>query len=121
MLEQDVSSGGKHFMDMMLQKRRNPQAKHAIVCLNCAVVAVAPKERIRKENQMIVKRRQRAGKLPRRYMHLKILKKELKVRNGFFAFSFPFIYCFYDLTFYFLITFIHDFTLWLRRFFLCRN
>lgn len=111
MLEQDVSSGGKHFMDMMLQKRRNPQAKHAIVCLNCAVVAVAPKERIRKENQMIVKRRQRAGKLPRRYTHLKILKKELKVRDGFFAFSFPFIYCFYDLTFYFLITFIHDFTL----------
>lgn len=70
-------------MDMMLQKRRNPQAKHVIVCQNGAAVAVVLKERIRKENQRIAKRRRRAGKLPHRYMHLKILKKELKVRNGY--------------------------------------
>ena len=70
-------------MAMMLLSRRRPRARHAIVCLN-GVAAVFNRERkVRKGNRRRVRRRQRAGKLQLKYTHLKILRKELKVSNGF--------------------------------------
>lgn len=84
MLEQGVSSEGMLFMDMMHLPKRSLPAGPATVGQNGAACVVGL-EKIRKESQRKRKRKrkrrnQSIGKLQSRYMHLKILKRELKVR-----------------------------------------
>lgn len=87
MSEQVVYSGGKRSMDMMLLSRRNPRGRVATVCLNGVAVVVGLVERRTREEgkQRRKRRRQRAGRLQLKYMHLKILRKELKVRMEFYC------------------------------------
>ena len=83
MLELVASLGDKHSMAMMLPSRRNPQARHAIVCLNGVAAVLDPERKIRKGNQRTTRRRQRVGRCQHKYMHSKILRKELKVSRRF--------------------------------------
>lgn len=50
MSELGVSSGGRHFMDMMPPSRRNPLGRHVIVGPNGAASAVDLERRTRKKH-----------------------------------------------------------------------
>ncbi len=80
MSELDVFSEGKHFMDLMHLPRRRPSAKPVTAGQNGAACVVAL-ERTKMGRQRRRKRRNLStGKHQNRYMHLKILKRERKVR-----------------------------------------
>lgn len=70
MLELVVSSGGRHSMDMMPQSIRSPLQRHVTVCLNGAAVVANQGRKIKKENQMIKRRKIRTHQS--RYMLWKI-------------------------------------------------
>lgn len=75
-------------MDMMLLSRRNPRGRVATVCRNgVAVVVDLLERRTGKRKQRRKRRRQRAGRLRLKYMHSKILRKELKVGDEFLVFT----------------------------------
>lgn len=81
MLVRGVFSEGMHFMDMMLLPRRSDLARPATACQNCALaVAVSDRKRTRKGKQR-KRRSQSTGRHQVKYMLLKPLKKELKVRS----------------------------------------
>lgn len=81
-MELDVYSEGKHFMDLMLLRRRSGPVKLAIVGRNyVAPAAVLGVKRTVKEKQRETQRRKQSrGIRQNKYMHLRRLKKELKVR-----------------------------------------
>jgi hypothetical protein len=63
----DVSSGGRHSMDMMPPSRRNPLGKHVIVGQNGVAAVLDLERRTRKRSQM--KKRLKTRRLQVRYMH----------------------------------------------------
>ena len=96
MLERVVFSEDKRCMGMMHQNKRSLQARPVIVCRNGASAAAAALDPERRpENQRprittssrITKRNLRTRIHPLKYMLLKTLKKESKVRKTFTCYS----------------------------------
>lgn len=80
MLELGVFSEGMHFMVMMHQSRRSLLARPAIAGQDGAVCVVDLERTKRQRQQRIRKRSQRTRKHQSKYMLLRILKMEWKVR-----------------------------------------
>lgn len=81
MSELGVYSDGKPFMDMMPRQRRRNPIRLAIVGQNCsaAAVVVDPERTVKGKPRKRGKRSQNTGIHRNKSMHLKPLKKELKV------------------------------------------
>lgn len=90
MLELGAFSEGKHFMDMMHLPKRSRQAGPAIVGQDGAACVVVPERRMLKQRKR--KRNQNTGKRPSRFMLLKILKRELKVKRWLVAIMYYIIF-----------------------------